>query len=119
MRMVTALNVKEGLKGDYMNRIFELEKAMCTCFDYLFNDVDSLQFVPVKWDITHCLFVSLNRSAQVFEIIKLVTDEPTQDKNGFIPDIAYSYYPVRICSFPRDKCDDAIELFESIVSCAP
>lgn len=119
MRMVTALNVKEGLKGDFMTGKYVLYKAMCTCFDGMFNDTDSIQYVPIKWDITHCLFVALNRSAQVFEIIKLVTDEPTYDKIGFIPDIADSYYPVRICSFAREKCDDAIELFDSIVSCAP
>lgn len=119
MCMVTALNVKEGLKGDYMSTKFELEKAMCNCFDGIFNDTDSLQFVPIKWDLTHCLFISLNRSAHSFEIIKLVTDEPTFDKVGFIPDIADSYYPVRICSFHRGDCEKAIELFDSIVSYNP
>lgn len=73
------------------------------------------EVVLISANIRHCLFVYRDKEYEFCALVKLVTDEPTNNDGSFVADLADTYYPVLICT--DDILDKIMDIYNMIISC--
>ena len=80
---------------------------------YSFYGVSEVVLTAVN--IRHCLFVYCDNEYGFYALVKLVTDEPTNNNGSFVPDLSDTYYPVLICT--NEHLDKIMDIYNMIISC--